>query len=297
MGGSQSGVEMDETERTQAAMGVWTSERGFSGAVLLVGWLLKVRLYLSLLSSTASTCPDSQNVLADLLHPRPVLVRAPPPPRHLLVPPALVAQHGPLVQVHLVDNLVQLALVSEPPPVRRRRGPHARLEHGRRALHAPARRVARELGGRGRRRPRQPRRRRHARDPRRLAVGGRRRGGRGAPARLGIGGIIGVGGAGCGRGSGRGPRGAAAPRGKGGPAGVAGVRQGHGHGALGERRRHGDGRWGRHGRVGGRRDDAARRRGSGSEREPVQQDPRAHERRDDEVRRPERGRERRERPR
>lgn len=43
MGGSESGVEMDEAERTAAAMGVWTSERGFSGTVLLLGWLFKVR--------------------------------------------------------------------------------------------------------------------------------------------------------------------------------------------------------------------------------------------------------------
>lgn len=44
MGGSQSGVGMDEASRTAAAMTVWKSERGFSAAVLVIGWLLKVRL-------------------------------------------------------------------------------------------------------------------------------------------------------------------------------------------------------------------------------------------------------------
>lgn len=43
MGGSQSGTAMDDAARTAAAMGVWQSERGFSAAVLVVGWLLKVR--------------------------------------------------------------------------------------------------------------------------------------------------------------------------------------------------------------------------------------------------------------
>ncbi|GAA5922712.1 hypothetical protein JCM3775_006108 [Rhodotorula graminis] len=68
MGGSQSGVEMDETERTQAAMGVWTSERGFSGAVLLIGWLLKIYFILVLYSfalhlrrGTYSSLPHSSH--------------------------------------------------------------------------------------------------------------------------------------------------------------------------------------------------------------------------------------------
>ncbi|GAA5839514.1 hypothetical protein JCM9279_005965 [Rhodotorula babjevae] len=68
MGGSQSGVEMDETERTQAAMGVWTSERGFSGAVLVVGWLLKIYFILVLYSfalhlrrGTYSSLPHSSH--------------------------------------------------------------------------------------------------------------------------------------------------------------------------------------------------------------------------------------------
>jgi hypothetical protein len=43
MGGSQTGIIMDDAARTAAAMGVWQSERVFSAAVLVIGWLLKVR--------------------------------------------------------------------------------------------------------------------------------------------------------------------------------------------------------------------------------------------------------------
>ncbi|EGU11333.1 hypothetical protein RTG_02805 [Rhodotorula toruloides ATCC 204091] len=50
MGGSQSGVGMDEAARTAAAMTVWKSERGFSAAVLVIGWLLKVYFILVLYS-------------------------------------------------------------------------------------------------------------------------------------------------------------------------------------------------------------------------------------------------------
>ncbi|BGP33293.1 hypothetical protein JCM10296v2_005087 [Rhodotorula toruloides] len=50
MGGSQSGVGMDEAARTAAAMTVWKSERGFSAAVLVIGWLLKIYFILVLYS-------------------------------------------------------------------------------------------------------------------------------------------------------------------------------------------------------------------------------------------------------
>lgn len=35
--------EMDEATRTAAAMTVWEGERGFSAAVLVLGWVIKVR--------------------------------------------------------------------------------------------------------------------------------------------------------------------------------------------------------------------------------------------------------------
>ncbi|GAA5822316.1 hypothetical protein JCM3770_001568 [Rhodotorula araucariae] len=68
MGGSQTGVEMDEAARTAAAMGVWKSERGFSAAVLAVGWLLKIYFILVLYSfalhlrrGTYSSLPHSSH--------------------------------------------------------------------------------------------------------------------------------------------------------------------------------------------------------------------------------------------
>lgn len=47
MGGSQTGIIMDDAARTAAAMGVWQSERVFSATVLVIGWMLKVRPDLS----------------------------------------------------------------------------------------------------------------------------------------------------------------------------------------------------------------------------------------------------------
>lgn len=43
MMGTNTGTGLDDAGRVEAAMGVWKSERGFSGAVLLIGWTLKVR--------------------------------------------------------------------------------------------------------------------------------------------------------------------------------------------------------------------------------------------------------------
>ncbi|GAA5987497.1 hypothetical protein JCM10908_001978 [Rhodotorula pacifica] len=75
MGGSQTGIIMDDAARTAAAMGVWQSERGFSAAVLVIGWLLKVYFvailysfaqhlrhgtYASLPSSSHNTVPSSK---------------------------------------------------------------------------------------------------------------------------------------------------------------------------------------------------------------------------------------------
>jgi len=42
MMGNNTGTGLDDAGRVEAAMGVWKSERGFSGAVLLIGWMLKV---------------------------------------------------------------------------------------------------------------------------------------------------------------------------------------------------------------------------------------------------------------
>ncbi|GAA5836855.1 hypothetical protein JCM3766R1_006282 [Sporobolomyces carnicolor] len=50
MMGSNTGTGLDDAGRVEAAMGVWKSERGFSGAVLLIGWMLKVYFILCLYS-------------------------------------------------------------------------------------------------------------------------------------------------------------------------------------------------------------------------------------------------------
>ncbi|GAA5895478.1 Kei1p [Sporobolomyces salmoneus] len=50
MMGSNTGSGLDDAGRVEAAMGVWKSERGFSGAVLLIGWMLKVYFILCLYS-------------------------------------------------------------------------------------------------------------------------------------------------------------------------------------------------------------------------------------------------------
>ncbi|GAA5933259.1 Kei1p [Sporobolomyces koalae] len=50
MMGSNTGTGLDDAARVEAAMGVWKSERGFSGAVLVIGWLLKVYFILCLYS-------------------------------------------------------------------------------------------------------------------------------------------------------------------------------------------------------------------------------------------------------
>ncbi|KWU43706.1 DUF1753-domain-containing protein, partial [Rhodotorula sp. JG-1b] len=75
MGGSQTGIIMDDAARTAAAMGVWQSERVFSAAVLVIGWLLKAYFvailysfaqhlrhgtYASLPSSSHNTVPSSK---------------------------------------------------------------------------------------------------------------------------------------------------------------------------------------------------------------------------------------------
>ncbi|GAA5873750.1 hypothetical protein JCM16303_002576 [Sporobolomyces ruberrimus] len=50
MMGTNTGTGLDDAGRVEAAMGVWKSERGFSGAVLLIGWTLKVYFILCLYS-------------------------------------------------------------------------------------------------------------------------------------------------------------------------------------------------------------------------------------------------------
>ncbi|GAA6059762.1 hypothetical protein JCM10212_001970 [Sporobolomyces blumeae] len=50
MMGNNTGTGLDDVGRVEAAMGVWQSERGFSGAVLVIGWMLKVYFILCLYS-------------------------------------------------------------------------------------------------------------------------------------------------------------------------------------------------------------------------------------------------------
>ncbi|GAA6020542.1 hypothetical protein JCM11491_000789 [Sporobolomyces phaffii] len=50
MMGSNTGTGLDDAGRVEAAMGVWKSERGFSGAVLVIGWMLKVYFIMCLYS-------------------------------------------------------------------------------------------------------------------------------------------------------------------------------------------------------------------------------------------------------
>ena len=38
-----SGHQMSEAERTEAAMRIWNQEKGLAGAVIVIGWLAKVR--------------------------------------------------------------------------------------------------------------------------------------------------------------------------------------------------------------------------------------------------------------
>ncbi|KAF8587844.1 DUF1753-domain-containing protein [Ramaria rubella] len=44
MGGAsgEEGHNMTETERAQAALGIWNKEKGFAAAVLIIGWLIKI---------------------------------------------------------------------------------------------------------------------------------------------------------------------------------------------------------------------------------------------------------------
>jgi len=45
MGGASGseGHNMTESERTEAALGIWNKEKGFAAMVLVLGWLIKVR--------------------------------------------------------------------------------------------------------------------------------------------------------------------------------------------------------------------------------------------------------------
>lgn len=58
----------DPNERKALAEGVWSSERGFAAAVLVLGWFLKVR-------SLPISCFSIADPRSDLLHPHTLLVR------------------------------------------------------------------------------------------------------------------------------------------------------------------------------------------------------------------------------
>lgn len=92
--GSNTGTGLDDAGRVEAAMGVWKSERGFSGAVLLIGWMLKV--------SPSSPLPSTDSIAdsftcSGVLHPLPLLLRSSRPSRNLFSITQIFLQHDPLL--------------------------------------------------------------------------------------------------------------------------------------------------------------------------------------------------------
>jgi len=96
MMGNNTGTGLDDAGRVEAAMGVWKSERGFSGAVLLIGWMLKAskRFIFSDIGAV-----HSHGAHAGVLHHVPVFIRPARPTRHLFSTSQIILQHYPFFEI------------------------------------------------------------------------------------------------------------------------------------------------------------------------------------------------------
>lgn len=82
---SGAGHNMTDEERAQAAMLIWNAEKGLATAVLVVGWLVKVRIYLVIFIVVHTN--EYWHLALDLLRSLAVLIRHSPAQRFLSLSP------------------------------------------------------------------------------------------------------------------------------------------------------------------------------------------------------------------